>query len=167
MGPGIWCHVGRGRQEHPSCERVAQRWMPGRCQDVADTLGVFYHSKVAEWLRAFVRKAPGSSFCALKVHIKSISVLPLVFLPDAVSPLLQLRGEDFPNGQPQGPETGADPESRRWERRGKCSLCVGSWPCPAPIAAPLGASDMWESPRRKPGAKKTWRIWFLLLSDVG
>lgn len=101
VGPGVWCRVGRGRQEHPSCERVAQRWMPGRRQDVADTLGVFYHSEVAEWLRAFVRKAPGSSFCALKVHIKSIFVLPLVFLPDAVSPLLHLGGEDISNGQPQ------------------------------------------------------------------
>lgn len=37
---------------------------------------------------AFVRKAPGSLFCALKIHIKSIFAASLVFLPDVVSPLL-------------------------------------------------------------------------------
>lgn len=37
---------------------------------------------------AFVRKAPGSLFRALKIHIKSILAASLVFLPDVVSPLL-------------------------------------------------------------------------------
>lgn len=37
---------------------------------------------------AFVRKAPGSLFCALKIHIKSILAASLVlFLLDSVSPL--------------------------------------------------------------------------------
>lgn len=37
---------------------------------------------------AFVRKAPGSLFCALKIHIKSILAASMVFLLDVVSPLL-------------------------------------------------------------------------------
>lgn len=104
--------------------------MPGRCEDAAGTLGVFYHPEVAEGLRAFVCKAPGSLFCALKVHIKSIFTASLVFLPDVVSPLAgRSVGVTWVGTSPVGVpepwlETSADPESRHGERRGKCSLFV-------------------------------------------
>lgn len=39
---------------------------------------------------AFVGKAPGSLFCALKIHIESIFAASLLFLLDVVSPLLGL-----------------------------------------------------------------------------
>lgn len=55
----------------------------GRCGQA----GLWYRSEWAGWLRvaAFVRKAPGGLFCALKIHIKSILAASLVlFLPDAV-----------------------------------------------------------------------------------
>jgi len=61
---------------------------------------------------AFVRKAPGSLFCALKIHIKSIFAASLVFLPDTVSPLLGC-SEGFRTGE--GSADGC-PRAGKWLR---------------------------------------------------
>lgn len=61
---------------------------------------------------AFVHKAPGSLFCALKIHIKSIFAASLVFLPDTVSPPL---GHSWGFRTGEGITDGC-PHARMWLR---------------------------------------------------
>lgn len=73
---------------------------------------------------AFVREAPGSLFCALKVHLKSIFAASLVFLPGTVSPLLGRSwgfgsGEDITDGHSRDVAEMRDPKGCVHRKGGK------------------------------------------------
>lgn len=119
---------------------------------------------------ALGREAPGSLFCALKVHIKFhlhclLGGSSQCHLTAAPVRFQDRRGHHqwlslcWDVAETRGCiwKPALTPRSGHAERRGKCRLFAEGPVPPQPPAqapAPVGAGGVWESPRRKPRAKK-------------